>query len=88
MIASVARDAEAGVRHRPKTAARRRQRGMVEDLRAGLKEPCFMVLTDAAEAAIGALRGYTVLPLDDGFSDLQRSIPHLTRSALHRYFQR
>lgn len=47
-----------------------------------------MVLTDAAEAAIGAFRGYTVLLLDDGLSDLQRSIPHLTRSALHRCLQR
>ncbi|GEM17022.1 hypothetical protein NBRC3293_1519 [Gluconobacter oxydans NBRC 3293] len=35
-----------------------------------------------------AFRRHTLLPLDDCLYALQTSIPHLTRSALHRCFQR
>ena len=35
-----------------------------------------------------AFRRHTLLPLDDCLYDLQSSIPHLTRSALHRCLQR
>ena len=35
-----------------------------------------------------AFRRYTLLPLDDCLYALQESIPHLTRSSLHRCFQR
>ena len=35
-----------------------------------------------------AFRRHTLLPLDDCLYALQASIPHLTRSALHRCFQR
>jgi hypothetical protein len=35
-----------------------------------------------------AFRRHTLLPLDDYLCALQRSIPHLTRSALHRCLQR
>jgi IS30 family transposase len=45
-------------------------------------------LTEAEEAAIVAFRRHTLLPLDDCLYALQPSIPHLTRSALHRCLQR
>ncbi len=37
---------------------------------------------------IVAFRRHTLLPLDDCLYALQPSIPHLTRSALHRCLQR
>ncbi len=40
------------------------------------------------EAACIAFRKHTLLPLDDCLYALQESIPHLTRSSLHRLFQR
>ena len=40
----------------------------------------------AEEAMVVALRRHTLLPLDDCLYALQSSIPHLTRSALHRCF--
>jgi hypothetical protein len=72
----------------PKTVAKWRNRTTVEDLEAGPKEPRSSVLTEAEEAAIGAFRRHTLLPLDDCLYALQPSIPHLTRSALHRCLQR
>jgi transposase InsO family protein len=43
----------------------------------------------AKEAAIAvAFRQHTQLPLDDCLYALQETIPHLSRSALHRLFQR
>ena len=46
------------------------------------------VLTAEQEAVIVAFRRQTLLPLDDCLYALQASIPHLTRSALHRCLQR
>ena len=46
------------------------------------------VLTKEEEAAVVAFRKYTLLPLDDCLYALQPSIPHLTRSSLHRCLQR
>lgn len=43
-----------------------------------------MVLSEAEEAAIVAFRRHKLLPLDDCLFALQPSMPHLTRSALHR----
>lgn len=40
------------------------------------------------EAACVAFRRHTLLPLDDCLYSLQATIPHLTRSSLHRLFQR
>ena len=40
------------------------------------------------EALIVAFRKHTLLPLDDCLYVLQETIPHLTRSALHRCLQR
>jgi hypothetical protein len=40
------------------------------------------------EAVIVAFRRHTLLPLDDCLYALQATIPHLTRSALHRCLER
>ena len=72
----------------PKTVAKWRKRATVEDMKTGPTEPRTRVLTEAEEAAIVAFRRQTLLPLDDCLYALQPSIPHLTRSALHRCLQR
>ena len=46
------------------------------------------VLSIEEEAIIVAFRRHTLLPLDDCLYALQPTIPHLTRSALHRCLQR
>jgi transposase InsO family protein len=46
------------------------------------------VLTAEEEAMIVAFRKHTLLPLDDCLYALQATVPHLTRSSLHRCFQR
>jgi hypothetical protein len=46
------------------------------------------VLTIEEEAMIVAFRRHALLPLDDCLYALQPTIPHLTRSALHRCLQR
>ncbi|MCW5712833.1 DDE-type integrase/transposase/recombinase, partial [Shinella sp.] len=72
----------------PKTVAKWRKRGTVEDIKTGPKEPRSTVLTEAEEAMVVAFRRHTLLPLDDCLYALQPSVPHLTRSALHRCLQR
>ena len=54
----------------------------------GPKYPKSTVLTLEEEAIIVAFRKHTLLPLDDCLYALQTSIPHLTRSSLHRCLQR
>lgn len=54
----------------------------------GPKEVRSTVLSLEEEAAVVAFRKHTLLPLDDCLYALQPSIPHLTRSSLHRCFQR
>ena len=46
------------------------------------------VLTAEEETIAVAFRQHTLLPLDDCLYALQETIPHLSRSALHRCFQR
>jgi hypothetical protein len=46
------------------------------------------VLSIAEEAIIVAFRRHTLLSLDDCLYALQRTIPHLSRSSLHRCLQR
>jgi transposase InsO family protein len=46
------------------------------------------VLTTEDEAIVVAFRRHTLLPLDDCLYALQATIPHLTRSSLHRCLQR
>ena len=72
----------------PKTVAKWRKRASVEDAKMGPKEPRSTVLTPEQEAACVAFRNQTLLPLDDCPYALQASIPGLTRSSLHRCFQR
>jgi hypothetical protein len=72
----------------PKTAAKWRKRTSVEDQKTGPKEPRSTVLTEGEEAIVVAFRRHTLLPLDDCLYALQPSIPHLSRSALHRCLQR
>ena len=57
-------------------------------MKTGPKELRSTVLAEAEEAAIVAFRRHTLLPLDGCLYALQPSIPHLTRSALHRCLQR
>ena len=54
----------------------------------GPKERCSTVLSAEEEALIVVLRKHTLLPLDDCLYALQTTIPHLTRSSLHRLLQR
>jgi transposase InsO family protein len=72
----------------PKTVAKWRKRPSVADLPAGPKRPTSTVLSIEEEAVIVAFRRHTLLPLDDCLYALQPTIPHLTRSALHRSLQR
>ncbi|RWR24895.1 IS481 family transposase, partial [Sinirhodobacter populi] len=72
----------------PKTVAKWRKRQTVEDMKTGPKEPCSTVLSREEEAVVVAFRRHTLLPLDDCLYALQPSLPHLTRSALHRCLQR
>ena len=72
----------------PKTVAKWRKRSSAADLRTGPKEPRSTVLSVEDEAIIVAFRRHTLLPLDDCLYALQATIPHLTRSSLHRCLQR
>ena len=72
----------------PKTVAKWRKRAFVHDAPMGPKSPHSTVLTVEEEAAAVAFRQHTLLPLDDCLYALQATIPHLTRSSLHRCFQR
>ncbi|NEI32460.1 IS481 family transposase [Rhizobium leguminosarum] len=71
-----------------KTVAKWRKRTSTTDLVTGPKEPRSTVLSIEEEAVIVAFRRYTLLPLDDCLYALQPTIPHLTRSSLHRCLQR
>lgn len=72
----------------PKTIAKWRKRDFVEDVPMGPKVVHSTVLTPAEEEAIVAFRQHTQLPLDDCLYALQDTIPHLSRSSLHRCLQR
>lgn len=71
-----------------KTVRKWKGRGSVADLRTGPKEPRSTVLSVEDEAVVVAFRRHTLLPLDDCLYALQATIPHLTRSSLHRCLQR
>ncbi|UWQ35433.1 IS481 family transposase (plasmid) [Leisingera sp. M527] len=71
-----------------KTVAKWRKRERVEDARMGPKVARSTALSLEEEAAVVAFRRHTLLPLDDCLYALQPSIPHLTRSSLHRCLQR
>ncbi len=71
-----------------KTVAKWRKRDTVEDAAMGPREAHSTVLSIEEEAVIVAFRRHTLLPLDDCLYALQPTIPHLTRSSLHRCLQR
>jgi transposase InsO family protein len=71
-----------------KTVAKWKKRGSVADLPTGPKDPKSTVLSVEEEAIIVAFRHHTLLPLDDCLYTLQPTIPHLSRSSLHRCLQR
>ncbi len=72
----------------PTTVQKWRKRPTTADAPMGPKGPRSTVLTREEEAVIVAFRQHTLLPLDDCLYGLQPTIPHLTRSSLHRCFER
>ncbi len=72
----------------PKTVAKWKKRSSVADVPTGPKDAKSTVLSLTEEAIIVAFRKHTLLPLDDCLYALQPTIPHLTRSSLHRCLQR
>src|SRR5262245_37577493 len=75
-----------GLNH--KTVAKWRKRAFVNDVPMGPKTPRSTVLSSEEETIIVAFRKHTLLPLDDCLYALQVTIPHLTRSSLHRCLKR
>lgn len=71
-----------------KTVSKWRKRATVDDAPMGPKCPRSTVLTPDEEATAVAFRRQTLLPLNDCLYALQPTIPHLTRSSLHRCLQR
>jgi len=71
-----------------KTVAKWKRRTSTSDLSTGPKEPHLTGLSVEDEAIIVAFRRHTLLPLDDCLYTLQPTIPHLSRSSLHRCLQR
>ena len=65
-----------------KTIAKWRQRSSVDDQPTGPERAKSTVLS------VVAFRRHTLLPLDDCLYALQATLPHLTRSSLHRCLQR
>jgi transposase InsO family protein len=72
----------------PTTVQKWRKRTTTADAKMGPKEVRSTVLTPEEEAIIVAFRRHTLLPLDDCLYGLQPTIPHLTRSSLHRCLER
>lgn len=71
-----------------KTVAKWKKQTHVDDAPMGPKHVRSTVLTPEQEVICVAFRQHTLLPPDDCLYALQASIPHLTRSSLHRCFQR
>ncbi|MCW5734178.1 MAG: IS481 family transposase [Enhydrobacter sp.] len=71
-----------------KTVAKWKNRSATADLPTGPRDPKSTSLSIGDEAIIVAFRKHTLLPLDDCLYALQATIPHLTRSSLHRCLQR
>ena len=71
-----------------KTVAKWKRRTSAADHPSGPKQPKSTVLSIEEEAIVVAFRKQTLLPLDDCLYALQPTIPHLTRSLLHRCLQR
>ncbi len=76
------------VRHPSENRGHVEKRSFVHDAPMGPKQPRSTVLSPDQEAACVAFRTHTLLSLDDCLYALQATIPGLTRSSLHRCFQR
>lgn len=61
-----------------------RKRTNTADDRIATGEPYRTALTGEEKAIAAAFRWHTLLPHDDCLHSLQPTIPHLTRSSLHR----
>ena len=72
----------------PKTIIKWKKRDDTKDLPMGPKKIKSTVLSEAEEEVIVTFRKLTELPLDDVLYSLQETIPHLTRSSLHRCLKR
>ena len=71
-----------------KSVAKCEKRLSTADLPTGPKDPRSTSLSIEDEAVVVASRKHVLLPLDDCLYALQATIPHLTRSSLHRCLQR
>ncbi len=60
----------------------------MNDRPTGPRQPHSTVLSIEEEAVVVAFRRHTLLSLDDRLYALQPTIPHLTRSSLHRCLRR
>ena len=72
----------------PKTILKWKKRDYTHDAKMGPKKIKSTVLSEGEEEAIVAFRKMTELPLDDVLYSLQETIPHLSRSSLHRCLKR
>ena len=72
----------------PTTVQKWRRRSNTADAPMGPKQRRSTVLSPEQEAAVVAFRRHTLLSLDDCLYALQPSLPQLTRSTLHRCFER
>src|SRR3712207_5235720 len=72
----------------PTTVQTWRKRSTTADAKMGPKEARSTVLTPDEAAIVVAFRRHTLPPLDGCPYGLQPPIPHLTRSALHRWLRR
>ncbi len=72
----------------PTTTQKWRKRTTTADAPMGPKQPRSTVLTPEDEAVVVAFRRHTLLPLDDCLYALQPTVPHLSRSSLHRCLER
>src|SRR3954468_17797217 len=71
-----------GLNH--KTVAKWRKRAFVNDAPMGPKTPHSTVLSTKAEPTLVACRKHSVRRVADCLYALRATIPHLTRSSLHR----
>ena len=71
-----------------KTVAKWKRRTFTVDMWTGPNEAHSIVLSIEDEAIIAAFRHHTLLPLDGCLYALHPTLPHLTRSSLHRCLQR
>jgi hypothetical protein len=72
----------------PETVTKWKKRSFVHDGCDGAERGALDSLDTGGGGKTVGFRRHTLLPLDDCLDALQAMIPHLTRSSLHRLFQR